>query len=334
MSDSTGRSTKGKGGAALSEGALAYILLPIAFVSFMVVVLNQNRPSQVIFIIGILALLGIEGGRWIWATRRHARATDDSTVMDATTSFSTSAITSIANNLVIVPVMYFVMTWVYSVTPLHFGDRLKEASGDYWIPVTLAIALLGADFLYYWGHRGGHQVELLWGSHSVHHSSEHFNPSTATRLAFFDEMWDMVMMTGLVVLGFDPRFALGAYALVLLYQLPLHQSWLPRLWAPIEFVFNTPNHHRAHHAFQKRYIDKNFSGVLIIWDRIFGTFASTEEDPRYGLTIPIGTYNPLRVMFHELGSLGHKMRHAGSPGLALAYAFHRPYWEPEEKAAS
>ncbi|MEI6373788.1 MAG: sterol desaturase family protein [Actinomycetes bacterium] len=330
MSDPTAPPQGKKSASKLYEGALGYILLPIAFVSFMVVVLNQDRPSQVIFAIGVFSLVAVEGGRWIWAKRHHERATDDSTVMDATTSFSTSIITSVANNLVIVPLAFFVMSWVYSVTPLHFGDRVKEATGDYYVPVTLVIVLFGADFLYYWGHRAGHQVELLWGSHSVHHSSEHFNPSTATRLAFFDEMWDMIMMTGLVVLGFDPRFALGAYALVLLYQLPLHQSWLPKLWAPIEFVFNTPHHHRAHHAFQKRYIDKNFAGVLIIWDRIFGTFASTEEDPRYGLTVPIGTYNPLRVMFHELGSLGHKMKHAGSPGVALAYAFHHPYWEPEE----
>jgi sterol desaturase/sphingolipid hydroxylase (fatty acid hydroxylase superfamily) len=106
---------------------------------------------------------------------------------------------------------------------------------------------------------------------------------------------------------------------------------MPRLWAPIEFVFNTPNHHRAHHAFQKRYIDKNFGGILIIWDRMFGSFAETTEDPRYGLTVPIGTYNPFRVMFHELATLGKKMKNAGSPGLALAYAFHAPYWEPDEK---
>lgn len=317
----------------LSQGALQYVILPVALVTFFVVVLDAQRPSQTVFAIGVAALLLTELVRWRWATRHRGEPADDTAIPDATTSFSVSLITNLANNLIIIPLVYVVMAWVYSVTPVHLGDLIKGAAGDYWIPVTLLVAVLGADFLYYWAHRCGHRVELFWGSHSVHHSSEHFNPSTATRIAFLDELWDMTMMTVLVVLGFDPRFVLGAYAIVLLYQLPLHQTWLPRLWRPVEFVFNTPNHHRAHHAFQKRYIDKNFGGVLIVWDRLFGTFAETEEDPRYGLTVPIGTYNPLRVMFHELGSLVTKMRGADSPGQALAFAYHRPYWSPPAAAA-
>jgi sterol desaturase/sphingolipid hydroxylase (fatty acid hydroxylase superfamily) len=314
---------------------IGLVVLPIVFIAFMILTLSGDHFSSVIFGAGVAGMLLVELGRRVF----YKRSVGSDLLKDSTTSLSVSLITGLMNNLFVIPVAFVWMTFVSNLTPLHLQQRIADLfdgslKNPYAIAITLAIALVCADFLYYWAHRGGHRVELLWGSHSVHHSSEHFNPTTATRIAFLDEFWDLCMMSVMCLLGLGPLYALGAYALVLLWQLPIHQTWRVKLPRWYEFFFNTPSHHRAHHAFQKIYIDRNFGGITIIWDRIFKSFQEVEEatPPAFGLTVPVGTYNPFKVLFIELGHMGKNVRHAKSFGEACGYVFKQPYWKPADAA--
>ena len=305
---------------------ITYIILPIVVTVFILVTVTRDQLSAVIFGVGVVLLLVIEAIRLVVAKAK----VNSTTFRDATASFSIGLLTGFVNQLILLPVMYVFMAFVAAVTPLQLGDRIDSLFGSWTIPVSLAICLVLADFLYYLAHRSAHRVEVLWGSHSVHHSSEHFNPATATRISFLDQAWDLVLMSVICLLGFNPLYALGAYAIVLLYQLPLHQTWSRQMPRWFELVFNTPVHHRAHHAYQRMYIDKNFGGISIIWDRMFGSFAEIDEStpPEFGLTVPVGTYNPFKLMVVEFGHMGRSMKEMPTVGDSLQVPFRPPYWKP------
>jgi sterol desaturase/sphingolipid hydroxylase (fatty acid hydroxylase superfamily) len=159
----------------------------------------------------------------------------------------------------------------------------------------------GQDFFYYWMHRADHRVRWLWATHSVHHSPNELNLAAAYRLGWTQRLSiGPLFFAPLVLAGFPPLIVGAALGLNLLYQFWLHAPWMPRL-GPLEWVLNTPAHHRVHHASNPEYLDANFGGVLIIFDRWFGSFR--EERPgvalRYGLVQPIKSYNPLVVGLHE-----------------------------------
>jgi sterol desaturase/sphingolipid hydroxylase (fatty acid hydroxylase superfamily) len=305
---------------------ITYIILPIVVTVFILVTVTRDQLSAVIFGVGVVLLLVIEAIRLVVAKAK----VNSTTFRDATASFSIGLLTGFVNQLILLPVMYVFMAFVAAVTPLQLGVRIDSLFGSWTIPVSLAICLVLADFLYYLAHRSAHRVEVLWGSHSVHHSSEHFNPTTATRISFLDQAWDLVLMSVICLLGFNPLYALGAYAIVLLYQLPLHQTWSRQMPRWFELVFNTPVHHRAHHAYQRMYIDKNFGGISIIWDRMFGSFAEIDEStpPEFGLTVPVGTYNPFKLMVVEFGHMGRSMKEMPTVGDSLQVPFRPPYWKP------
>lgn len=311
---------------------ITYAVLPIVFMAFLFITLTQDQVVSIIFAVGVSILLAIELVR-AYVSKRKAGS---GTLKDATASLSVAFITGIFNNLIILPIMYIFMGSIAMVTPLQLGDRINEVFGGQlsgWaILVSFAICIPLADFLYYWAHRSAHRVEIIWGSHSVHHSSEHFNPTTATRISFLDQAWDLVLMSAICLLGFNPIYALVSYALVLLYQLPLHQMWTGRLPAWYEFFFNTPVHHRAHHAYQRMYIDKNFGGITIIWDRIFGTFVEVDDSipPEFGLTQKVDTYNPFRIMMAEFVHMGSSIKEMPNVRDRLQVPFRPPYWRPSD----
>lgn len=313
---------------------VALVVFPLLVAITLISTLNAEDPALVVLGFGLVAMFLIElFRRWFLKERVKADA-----LKDAATSLSVSVLTRTLLILVAVPIAFFWMRFLYELTPLHLEQGIANLFGgdlnNGWaIALTLFIAVIGTDFLYYWAHRGGHRIELTWGSHSVHHSSEHYNPTTAMRISFLDELWDLFLISALCLIGIEPLYLMGAYSIVLLYQLPLHQTWSPRLPRWYEYVFNTPHHHRVHHATQKLYIDKNFGGIMIIWDRVFGSFIELDEAqaPNYGLTIPVGTYNPLKVLFSELGHMGSKVRQAKSASAAFGYVFKEPYWEPASK---
>lgn len=313
---------------------VALVLFPILVVETLMTTLGATDPSLVILGFGVAALFLIEIFRR-WFLKEPVKR---DVLSDATTSLAVSAITRFLNILLVFPLGFIWMKFLTEHTPINLEQGIANLFGgdlnNGWaIALTLALALIGVDFLYYCAHRVGHRVELAWGSHSVHHSSEHYNPSTAIRISFLDEFWDVVAISALCLLGIGPLYVIGAFSIVLLYQLPLHQTWSPQLPRWYEYLFNTPHHHRIHHAFQKVYIDKNFGGILIIWDRMFGSFVGIDalQPPNYGLTVPVGTYNPLKVLFSELGHIGSKVRQAESASAAFGYVFKEPYWEPASK---
>lgn len=183
------------------------------------------------------------------------------------------------------------------------------------------------DFSYYWFHRISHSSRYFWASHVVHHSSQKYNLGTALRQTWTGNLSGaFVFWIWLPLFGFSPVAIMTMQAISLLYQFWIHTEHIDKLPAPIEFVFNTPSHHRVHHGSDLDYLDKNHAGVLIIWDRLFGTFAPERNRPTYGLTKNIGSHNPVRIAFHEWVDIGRDLRRAGSFRNALGYLFGPPGW--------
>ncbi|MGR5237987.1 sterol desaturase family protein [Vibrio alfacsensis] len=164
---------------------------------------------------------------------------------------------------------------------------------------TFLILMVLQDFFYYWFHRASHRIRWMWAAHVVHHSSERMNFSTAFRQSLmypFAGMW--LFWLPLVIIGFDPKWVVFVVLLNLGIQFFVHTQSIRSL-GPLEWVFNTPSHHRVHHGVNRQYIDKNYAGVLIIWDRMFGTFEPEIETVRYGISKPVNSFNPFTVTFTE-----------------------------------
>jgi sterol desaturase/sphingolipid hydroxylase (fatty acid hydroxylase superfamily) len=187
------------------------------------------------------------------------------------------------------------------------------------------------DLCYYWFHRSHHEVRLLWAAHVNHHSSRYFNLSTALRQPWFTPVTGPVFWLPLSLLGYSPPMILTAQAISLIYQFWIHTEVAERLPRPLEWLLNTPSHHRVHHGKNVPYLDRNHGGVLIVWDRLFGTFAAEDErEPaRYGITHDIDTHNPFRIAVHEIVALAGDVARARSLKDALGYAFAPPGWSPD-----
>ncbi|MEM1187409.1 MAG: sterol desaturase family protein [Pseudomonadota bacterium] len=200
-------------------------------------------------------------------------------------------------------------------------------------PVSVALLVVLCDFAYYWEHRFTHRVGMAWATHSVHHSSPYFNISVAYRFGPMDGVWPLLFHLPLVVAGFDPIVVFACEAFVQLYQTILHTEVIGRLPRPIEAIFNTPSHHRVHHGTNRPYIDKNYGGVFIVWDRLFGTFAEEQESVSYGITEPIDSNNPLTVWLHGFGRLARRSFASTTYADALHSWIAPPEWQPGDRRA-
>ncbi|USD64449.1 sterol desaturase family protein [Vibrio sp. SCSIO 43136] len=180
--------------------------------------------------------------------------------------------------------------------------------------VSFAALMILQDFCYYWFHRASHRVRWMWAAHVVHHSSEKMNFSTAFRQSLMYPLAGMwLFWVPLLVLGFEPQWVVFVVLLNLGLQFFVHTQWI-RTLGPLEFIFNTPSHHRVHHGVNAQYIDKNYAGVLIIWDKIFGTFEPEAETVRYGISKPVNSFNPITVTFAEWKAM---LREATQPNLTF-----------------
>jgi sterol desaturase/sphingolipid hydroxylase (fatty acid hydroxylase superfamily) len=195
-------------------------------------------------------------------------------------------------------------------------------------PWTWLVLFLADDLAYYVFHRAHHRVRVLWASHVPHHSSLHYNLSTALRQSW-TPMTSLPFWLPLALLGLPPWMILLEQSVSLAYQFFLHTERVDKLWRPVEWLFNTPSHHRVHHASNKAYLDRNYGGILIVWDRLLRTFqAEDDEKVVYGLTKNIHTFNPLRVAFHEFAAAWRDARTADRWRDRAGYFLGPPGWTP------
>ncbi len=193
---------------------------------------------------------------------------------------------------------------------------------------TWIAALLLADFTYYWMHRFEHEIRALWAYHSVHHSSPEFNLTTAFRLAWVEGLVEWIFFLPMILLGFDLVQTLVAILVVVAYQTWIHTQKIGRLgW--LDKIFNTPSVHRVHHGANPAYLDKNYGGILILWDRLFGTYQAETEPVTFGITKPLETANPIVINFGEFLAIARDCLRAKSLRDAWGYLVKRPGWEPK-----
>jgi sterol desaturase/sphingolipid hydroxylase (fatty acid hydroxylase superfamily) len=214
-----------------------------------------------------------------------------------------------------------VFTWVYT------NFKLFEIPVAWW---SFGLLFFADDFAYYWFHRISHECRLFWASHVVHHSSEHYNLSTALRQTWSGGFYTFIFWLWLPVLGFHPGMILLQMSISLLYQFWIHTEAIDKMPKWFEAVFNTPSHHRVHHGSNPIYLDRNHAGILIIWDKLFGTFQPElkDEKVKYGLVTNIKTFNPIKIAFIEWVNM-FKDAFTGNKSLKnrILYLFKPPGWK-------
>ncbi|WP_281615011.1 sterol desaturase family protein [Flammeovirga sp. SubArs3] len=227
-------------------------------------------------------------------------------------------------------IAFIAFVYLYQLSPLK--DIVQR---QWWAWVILFFA---DDFSYYWFHRLNHELRIFWAGHVTHHSSEYMNFGTALRQGVGERVHKFFFWVWIPLLGFDPLMIFTMMGISLIYQFWVHTEMVDKLPQWFEFLFNTPSHHRVHHASNIRYLDCNHAGILIIWDRLFGTFAEEQkevEKPVYGLTVNIETYQPLEVATHEYAAIWKDIQRADKWSDKLKYLFKSPGWshDGEDKRA-
>jgi len=217
-------------------------------------------------------------------------------VKDALASISTGLIGNVFIGLLTKGMVFFLFTYVWE----YF--RIATIPFAWWS--WLLIFFLD-DFAYYWYHRISHKSRIFWASHVVHHSSEEYNLSTALRQTWTGGFYSWIFWIWLAFVGFHPLMILTQMSISLIYQYWIHTELINKMPKWFEFIFNTPSHHRVHHGSNPLYLDRNHAGILIIWDRMFGTFQPEidEEKVVYGLVTNINTYNILKIAFLEWSNM-------------------------------
>ncbi|QTD46055.1 sterol desaturase family protein [Ottowia testudinis] len=218
-------------------------------------------------------------------------------------------------------VVLLVFSWLYS-------HRLFDLPMNAWW--VWVLCFFADDFTYYWFHRISHESRWFWASHSVHHSSERYNFSVSLRQTWTGTLsGSFLFWAWMPLLGFHPAMVLFMQSVSLIYQFWIHTEAIGRLPGWFETVFNTPSHHRVHHGSDEEYLDRNYAGTLIVWDRLFGSFHAERHTPRYGLTHPVGSDNPLRIAFHEWIGIWRDLRRARSGREVWGYLFAPPGWSAD-----
>ncbi len=184
------------------------------------------------------------------------------------------------------------------------------------------------DFCYYWSHRLSHEINLLWAGHVVHHSSEEYNLAVALRQSSLHGLFTWIFYVPLALLGVPGEMFVACYALNLLYQFWIHTRAVGKMGRLTEWVLNTPSHHRVHHGRNPKYLDRNHAGALIVWDRMFGTFQAEEEEPVYGITKPLQSWNPLWANVHGFVDIARDVARARSWDDRWGFVFGAPGWRP------
>ena len=262
---------------------------------------------------------------YVYSARRNIGWYERHDLLGSMGVMGITAVVDILPKMVGVAVMFV----LYDISPLQgtFGRQWWS-----WL-----LLFLVDDITYYWFHRANHEIRLMWAGHVNHHSSEYMNYGTALRQGVGERVYKYFFWLPLPLLGFEPAMVITVMSISLFYQFWIHTRAIGRLHPLIEFVFNTPSHHRVHHASNIRYLDCNHGGTLIIWDRLFGTFSEeTDTEPVvYGLTKNIRTYNPIEIVLHEYRAMISDIRSASGWQDKLRYLALAPGWHhdgPDKRA--
>ncbi len=218
----------------------------------------------------------------VWIARRRRR--DDYAFGTALSDLACGSVFQ-AGELLFQLLFLAAYAWLYDHAALVHWE---EGSVWPWI-----LAIVGVDLLFYWWHRVSHVVNVMWAVHGVHHQSEDYNLAVALRQPLFEPITWFLFYAPLAFVGVSPIHYLAAYGINRFYQFWIHTQVVDRGPAWVEWVLNTPSHHRVHHGVNEQYLDKNYGAVLILWDRLFGTFEPEVETPTYGTTVPLRSYSPL-----------------------------------------
>jgi len=209
-------------------------------------------------------------------------------------------------------------TWLYE----HRLFTIPWTAWWAWVLVFFA-----DDFSYYWFHRVSHHVRWFWASHVVHHSSEKYNLAAALRQTWTGNLTGAFLFwSWMPLVGFHPGMIMLMQSVSLLYQFWIHTEAIDKCPRWFEFIFNTPSHHRVHHGSDIEYLDKNHAGILIIWDRMFGSFQPEMHRPKYGLTKNVNTFNPVKIAFFEWVNMVNDLKKSRSLGNAIGYLTRPPGW--------
>ncbi|WP_240155240.1 sterol desaturase family protein [Chitinophaga sp. Cy-1792] len=237
------------------------------------------------------------------------------------------AASSIAMGLGNVIIGGFTKAFIFGAYTVVYQFRFITLDYVWWVWI---LCFFADDFSYYWFHRTSHTVRYFWASHVIHHSSESYTLATALRQTWTGNLTgSFIFWLWMPLAGFTPIMIMTMQAVSLIYQFWIHTEVIHKLWAPVEFIFNTPSHHRVHHGSDLDYLDKNHGGVLIIWDRLFGTFTPELERPHYGLTSNIHTFNPLRIATHEWTDIFRDLGKSRSVKEVWYYIFGAPGWSAD-----
>ena len=237
----------------------------------------------------------VEG--WVLSRRHHGYELKD------TLASLSGGLGSLVVNGALKGVLFAWYAWL-------FEHRVWDP-GTGWLAWLLLVP--AEDFCYYWYHRASHEVRLLWATHVVHHSSERYTLGTALRQSWTAPAPHFFFWAPLPLLGFRPELIMLMSSFSLIYQYWIHTETIGTL-GPLEWVMNTPSHHRVHHGSNPQYLDRNHAGIFIVWDRLFGTFEPEREKVVYGLTKPVKSYHPLWLQVHELVAIARDVAGAKSLG--------------------
>lgn len=277
--------------------------------------LLEDLISGALFVIG-LAYFGYELVRYYVLKRMNWRLVGDS-VANALTFLAFPYVSYVLGATFFIGLFYSVyLNWAPVQIPVN--------------PVSIIACVVLADFIYYWEHRFMHRTGIGWVTHTVHHSSPEFNISVAYRFGPLDGFFPWFFHLPLALMGFHPLLIFAAELFVQAYQAILHTEAIPKMHRWIEQVFNTPSHHRVHHGANPQYCDKNYGGIFIIWDKLFGTFEPENEPVCYGITKPINSVNPLVVFLHGFPRFFQVLRQARSPRDFFGYLLRPPGWQPTD----
>lgn len=212
----------------------------------------------------------------------------------------------------------------------YLYDHWRLFEFNSWSVPVLIFAFFADDFTYYWLHRYGHEIRFFWASHMPHHSSPKYNLAAALRQSWTSNITGMFLFYAWEpILGIHPFVIFTFQQISLVYQYWIHTEYIHKMPKWFEYIFNTPSHHRVHHGIDLKYLDKNYGGVLIIWDRIFGTFQAEEEHPQYGLTKQIESYNPAKIAFNEWVNIGKDITQKYHFKHLFKTLFGPPGWSPD-----